>query len=170
MLPVRACRNRASLRIRPMMRQHHELVKPGAKMAARQLFRMVKRPHGRLLFRLELWSRIPTFGPSLPTSPELTAEPRDSASAMFPGTPVALTKARPVSYKRPEIRHRRTFAARRYRGEGVAASVPVRTTRSIRHCAATSGDFPRETDLSTEQARAQAPAWLPRPNGYHGWP
>jgi len=29
---------------------------------------------------------------------------------------------------------------------------------------------PREADLSTEQAGAQAPSWFPDPDGYQGWP
>ena len=85
MLPVRACRNRASLRIRPMMRQHHELVKPGAKMAAWQPFRMVKRPHGRITSGRNFGAEVHRSAQACPTSPELTAEPPDSARAMSPG-------------------------------------------------------------------------------------
>jgi ribonuclease P protein component len=83
---------------------------------------------------------------------------------------VALTTSRAIPYKRPEFRHRRPLRGETFVHESVAAQGPVRTTRSIRHRAATSGDYSRETDLSTKQARAQAPPRFPCAHGDHGRP
>lgn len=78
-------------------------------------------------------------------------------------SPFALTKAACLPYKPREFERRCPCgkAGENRPGDG---------TLTIRRYAATSGDHTRETDLSTEQARAEAPSRIPRPHGHRRWP